>query len=232
MNQRQSWILGLIIALLALVVLVEPSLGWRLAGFIYNGGDGSDAGSALENAALKAELARLAPLEKYLVSQPPRNFLQVPIYSRSPFNFKNEILVAGGESAGLKVGAPVAIALPGENQSGPLIIIIGKVLKVFEDTAMVQTVFDSHFRLGVRVGKAGAEALLLGGGEPKVGLIPREEPVEKGEAVYAAGADFPNGAELGELGDVNFSSEGLFKEAPLKLPYDFNRLQVVSIIIK
>src|SRR3989344_6996674 len=67
---------------------------------------------------------------------------KVPVYSRYPFNFKNEILIAAGEEEGIREGDTALF-------QGSL---LGIVSKTFPHSAVVETIFDARFKVSVRVG--------------------------------------------------------------------------------
>jgi rod shape-determining protein MreC len=180
----------------------------------------SDAAKQLisENESLKAEVAKLHTAQSDLPGQ-SAGYLNALVYSRYPLNFKNELLVNAGLKDGVAVGA--AATFQG--------ILIGEVEKVFEDTSVVETVFDSRFKLPVRVGNGGAQSLLAGGSAPAATLIPRAADISAGDVVYSASADFPYGLPIGEIADIKISSDQLFKEASLKFSYDINSVGAVLI---
>lgn len=172
-----------------------------------------------ENQALKAEVAAFADMKLFS----DRTGLPAAVYSRYPLNFKNQLLVAAGEDRGAYVGQ--AAILPEK-------ILIGRVDKVFPGSASVQTVFDPGFQAAVRVGSAGVEALFVGGGEPRLTLIPREAEVRSGDVVYSADPAFPYGLAIGEVGEIRFVEGELFREATLKFAYDLNSLRAVLLLSK
>lgn len=146
----------------------------------------------------------------------------VPVYSRYPLNLKNELLIAAGANDGINPG-DVAI-FQGS--------ILGTVEKVFADSALVQTVFDSRFKASVRIGSEGADALLVGGAEPKLTLIPLDSKVGDNDQVYTAGENMPYGTEIGALKNLRNSGNSLFKDASLKVFYNPATLDEVTVIPK
>lgn len=90
--------------------------------------------------------------------------------------------------------------------------------------------FDSRWKSAVRVGKNGADALLVGGAVPQLTLIVKDAEIHKGSAVLNAAPDLPHDFPLGQAGQIVLSSDNLFKEAPLVLGYDLGAVRAVSII--
>lgn len=144
----------------------------------------------------------------------------VSVYSRYPFNLKNEILVAAGSESGIKAGD--AAFFQGS--------ILGVVEKVFAKTALVQTIFDARFKAPVRIGTEGTDALLVGGTEPQLTLIPSDAKVSPNDQVYSAGETLPYGSELGALQGLTDSANTLFREGGLKVFYNPAAMNEVTIV--
>ena len=228
-----KWLFIALIVLGAFLLLFEPSTGWQVHRFLSSPALQETTGHSLvlENTALKTELAKLRDLQNQL----PRlrgEYLAAFIYSSYPFNLRKEILVSVGRNEGVIEGQ--AVVIPASTMSLSAtdgdVIFFGKVEKVFEDTALVQTIFDSRFELAIRIGDSGVDALLIGGNKPKLTLIPRKSAVANGDAVYSAGVQAPYGVALGEVKDVRPSADNLFNEATLSFPYDTNVLHAVLIL--
>lgn len=174
-----------------------------------------------ENQALKAEVAALAEVKRIWETADAAGALPAAVLSRYPLNFKDRILVNVGQSSGVSAGQAAVL---------PERILIGKVEKVFPGSASVQTVFDPGFQAAVRIGVAGVEALFEGGGEPKLALIPKDAEVRSGDIVYTADPNLPYGLPVGEVREIRFSEEELFREATLKFAYDLNGLRAVLLL--
>ncbi|MBI4086236.1 MAG: hypothetical protein HY433_03295 [Candidatus Liptonbacteria bacterium] len=228
--KKENWFLvGLVFGTLFLLFF-RQNLGWKIQAFFspaVNLQSDAQQKLVLENESLNAELALLRQIKK---NQPVRNgaFLPVFVYSRYPFNFKNELLVSAGANQGVDIGQTAVIASNGAASSGS--ILVGKVEKVFENVSLVRTVFDSRFRSAVRVGGFGTNALLKGGGKPELSLIPKDAKIANGDVVYSASPDFPYGIAIGNAGNVRISSDQLFQEADVETNYNPNELQSIFII--
>lgn len=181
-----------------------------------------------ENALLKRQnqelLAQIQAVQLFGKDSGTDNpsFFEAKVFSAYPFNIKNTITVSGGSKDGIKENMP---ALVGEN------ILVGRVLKVFPDYSVVQTVFDPSWQMSVRIGASETDGLLEGGNEPKAALIEKSKPCEEGDAVYSASRDFPYGLKIGEVLRVKDDSAGVFKEAILKVPFNSNELRNVRILL-
>ncbi len=228
-------ILLILVAVGVLALFFQPSAGWALQGILR-----TDESSALlaqmnlarENTVLKTRIAESEALTRTAAILGSRDHVPAFVYSRYPFSFKNELLIAAGKESGLVAGSPVLLPVVPEASSSSSTmsaILVGKVREVFERTASVQTVFDIGFQVAVRIGAAGTDAVLSGGAEPQLTLIPKSSVVTPGEVVYAAAPDLPYGLPIGEVGAVRMSANQLFQEAALSLSYTGNDLKIVVI---
>jgi len=219
--KKNTWFLLILIILAGFLVFTKPYFGWRLYGFFNPPLDNNSEEAkklVLENENLKAEIAKSDILRSAL-PEGTMDYLDAFVYSRYPFNFKNELLVSVGAKDGVARGGAAVFG-------GTL---VGQVEDVFDNTSAVITVFDSRLKLPVRIGKGATQALLQGGSSPSAILIPREADVAPGDVVYSASPYFPYGLPVGEIGEVKISSDRLFKEATIKFGYDINALSAVLI---
>ena len=146
--------------------------------------------------------------------------LAVYVYSRYPFNFKNEIVVAAGLDKGVRNGAPVVF---GDT-------LLGTVIEVFPESARVRTIFDSEYKIAVRIATSGIDALLVGGNQPRLTLISEDAQVNPGDPAYSAGTAAPYGLVLGKIENLYSSKDNLFREANLRVPYNLPDVHIVKIL--
>jgi cell shape-determining protein MreC len=219
-KQRQRWVLIIGIAALLSLIFLKPAYGWKLRAWLLLKAPQSVGGEnlAAENEILKAELAKLQSVASELPKAPP-NYLRAMVYSRYPFNFKNEFLVDAGSDLGIQVGK--AVAFRG--------VLVGTIEKVFEHSSLARTVFDGSFRMPVRIGTKGYDALFLGGAYPKVTSIAKNAVLMPGDAVYAAAEGVPYGLPIALVAATSTSPDNLFAEAALDFAYDINEVQSVFI---
>ena len=220
MKRRNSWFLLILVVLAIILIFLGPSYGWKVRAWFGSAMPqaASDQNLAAENEALNAQLAILTGVAAQL-PQVPQGYLRAMVYSRYPFSFRNEMLVDAGSNQGVAVGK--AVVFQG--------ILIGVVEKVFSDTALVQTVFDSNFKMAVRVGAKGYDALLVGGAYPKAASLAKDAPVTAGMIVYSAAEGLPFGMPVAIIAGTSTSPDALFEEATLNFAYDVNGVQTVFI---
>jgi len=218
---KNRWLPVSLLALIALLIVFEPSYGWQVRNFFARGmASAGDDGTmpTLQEQTLEAEIAKLQSVQAQLPETVP-NYLRAMVYSRYPFNFKNELLIDIGKNEG--VAANAAVVFDGA--------LIGKIKVAYSDTSIVTTVFDSGFQMPVRVGSAGVDALLKGGTLPMATLIPLKAIVSSTAIVYSATQGAPYGLPIATIGTLGISSDQLFQEASLDFGYDINAIQTVLV---
>ncbi len=109
-------------------------------------------------------------------------------------------------------------------------ILVGQVTEVFENSSVIQTIFDPSWQSPVRIGDEETNGLFQGGNEPKVVLIEKDKPIKTGDIVYSVSQEFPYGLKIGEVIEIRQTAAGVFKEATLKMPFNVNELREVNII--
>ncbi len=220
----EHWFIIVLILIEATIIVFVPSAGWNLQAILLRNRGNAD--TALQDA--EREIAALKAAQAGGGEAVASNsFLAATVYSRYPFNLKNQLLLNAGSDRKVAEGAPVYV--PPDGGAKGREILLGKIITVFAHESLVQTIFDSRFQTAVRVGATGINALLAGGAEPKLTLIAKSQIINAGDAVISAGSDFPYGTPVGTVGAVSISSDELFKEAVVVLPYDINALRTVDI---
>ncbi len=230
--RRDSWLLGTFIIILIGLIVGVPQAGWVIKGFFSEGfaSTGGTAGNELriENDALRAEIAKLQNVARQL-PHTPASYSPAIVYAHYPFGFKNEILIDRGMGYGSSIGKPVVILSSSEDSSLPA-FLIGKVQKVFSNSSLVVTIFDKGWQSAVRIGSEGTEALLVGGPDPKLTLIPKTASIKSGDVIYSSAKQFPYGLVVGEVRDVRMAEDQLFQEASLAVSYRMESLHTVFLI--
>lgn len=217
------------VSVILFLLLFFPSASWRIQelsrfGFLGNPRAYEDLRS--ENIKLKLQLAEAV---KTSCVQPKSEKKLIPafVYSQYPLPFKNEYIISAGAKDGVKTGA--AVLFSGTDGQA---FVVGKITRVLHDYAVVQTIFDKNFKMAVRIGQNGTDALLSGGTVPQLTLIPKAKPIEPGQAVYSASADAPYGTAIGQVGVVTVIPETSMQEAELLVPYDPNSVHSVLVEVK
>lgn len=170
-----------------------------------------------------AALVQLEPLEQpQLIEQNGRRVLAARIYSTYPFNHRQIIAINAGINDGVQAGMPVTA-------DGN--VLLGQVTEVFDSFSSVRTILDQNWKISVRLGSGAADALLIGGQEPRLTLIEQRAAVAENDWVYSAGRDFPYGLKIGTVAKIYETAVSTFKEAALQLPYQINNIRTVYVLL-
>jgi cell shape-determining protein MreC len=221
-SKRHAWILILCILVLAILVFFEPSYGWRLRAFFAprNIISSDDPTLPAQNEVLQAQVAQLQVVSSQIPRDTnPANEIRAMVYSQYPFGFKNQLLVNAGADAGVATGS--AVIFQG--------VFIGTVQAVFANSSAVQTVFDPNFKIPVRIGNAGIDALFVGGTDPRATSIAKNANIAVQDIVYSAAPGMPYGLPIAIIAATSTSADNLFQQASLNFAYDINNIQTVVI---
>lgn len=216
-------IYGLIILILFLLFF-NPNWIWLFKKYLNYGYNDQNL-LEKENLILKSKLVELQSLEKFKNdAQNEKNIKPAFVFSRYPFNFKSEILINLGQSSGIKIND--AVVLPDNDYK---FLLLGRIKEIFDNFSIVQTIFDPDFKIAVKIGLK-TNALLEGGIEPKINLIPKEAEVLEGDLIYSVDSSLPYGLIIGQLGKIKNLNNNLFNAAQIIVPYKLNQLNIVGII--
>ncbi len=173
----------------------------------------------LENESLKQQLESLhIPREK----KERYHYKIARVYSQYPFNDAASIIVDLGSDDGITVGMPVMV------KEG---IFLGKVKNVKRTQSEIETIFSPEWKMSVNIGKNMIKAVLNGAPTPGIDLIPIDENVSFGDKVTNNTSDFPMGALLGTISEINKNANDVWKRSSLKTPYKIEFLNTVLIIV-
>lgn len=161
-----------------------------------------------------------ASLREELLEQSVNPVDKIKVYSSYPFNSRSEIAIAAGEDMGIEEGDVVVYA--GD-------ILVGRVRSVFDTSSVVTTIFDPSWEMAVRVGSAEVDALMRGGNELTLSLIPQSAFVERGDSVISADRNFSYGLDLGTIGEVKNTEGDVFQEAVLESSLNLKNLKDVTV---
>lgn len=141
-------------------------------------------------------------------------------------NIQNTIIIDKGARNGLLVGQPV-VADAG--------ILIGKVLKVNKNSAVVLLINDDLSKVAAKIqNQARTMGVIEGeyGLGMKMKLIPQLEMIKAGDVIVTAGLEqgVPAGILIGQVERVTNAPEELFQEATIKSAVEFNKVTLVNVI--
>ena len=139
----------------------------------------------------------------------------------------NDLIISCGTRDGLAVGYPVTVS------EG---VVVGKVSRVYDYHAFVRLINDHRSQLAVSLTNS-SKTLGVSEGDyglgVKIDLIPQTEIINVGDIVITSGLEtnVPRGLVIGSIAQVFGSDEEVFKSASVKLPVDFNKIFLISVII-
>ena len=173
----------------------------------------------LENEKLKIELENLKRGDSNILRF---QYLPAQIYSRYPFNDRNLIVINAGSANGLREGLPV-LAREG--------ILLGRVSSVKRTQSEIQTIFDSNWRSSVGIGNTRIKAVLKGGFTPKLELIAKDEEILQGDDIFNLSPDFPLNLKIGNIKNLESTTDNLWRSANLEIPYKIDELNEVLLVL-
>jgi rod shape-determining protein MreC len=113
--------------------------------------------------------------------------------------------------------------------------LVGRVDAVIADAARVQLITDPASSVNVRLQNAETEAALSGSmtGDVTLDLIPQDPDVQTGDLVLTSGlgGGYPPDLIVGQVVNVRTREFDLFQQATVQPVVDFNRLQIVLVIV-
>ncbi|MGC8776175.1 MAG: rod shape-determining protein MreC [Minisyncoccia bacterium] len=224
---KQNYVIFILIFLILILIFLNPTFFWNFKKYLITNDSKFGFLNQEESLILKTKLNELNLLSQFL----PKVNSVIPafVYSKYPFNLKNEILInARGKNDFLNKA--VVLLNNQNNQNSENFILIGKIKEVYENFSLVQTIFDSNFKLAVKVGESFSNALLVGGPNPKLTLISRDAKVKAGDVIISADSNWPYGLVIGNVSKIKEIENSLFNEAEIILPYDLNQINAVAII--
>jgi rod shape-determining protein MreC len=113
--------------------------------------------------------------------------------------------------------------------------LIGRVDAVIADAARVQLITDPASNVNVHLQNAQTDASLVGSvaGDVTLQLIPQDVTVQTGDLVLTSGlgGGYPPNLIVGQVVNVRSRDFDLFQQATVQPVVDFNRLEIVLVIV-
>lgn len=167
----------------------------------------------------------LAALVDFAQANPENRYRGAAVIGRDPSPFLHYVIINRGSNDGIRRGMPVVT-----NQG-----LVGRVDAVIADAARVQLITDPASIVNVRLQNAEVEASLSGSvtGDVALDLIPQDSSVQPGDLVLTSGlgGGYPPDLIVGQVLNIRTRDFDLFQQATVQPVVDFNRLQIVLIIV-
>jgi len=167
----------------------------------------------------------LAALVDFAQANPENRYKGVAVIGRDPSPFLHYVIINRGSNDGILRGMPVVT-----NQG-----LIGRIDAVIADAARVQLITDPASSVNVRLQNAETEASLVGSvtGDVNLQMIPQDINVQTGDLVLTSGlgGGYPPDLIIGQVVNVRSRDFDLFQQATVQPVVDFNRLEIVLVIV-
>jgi rod shape-determining protein MreC len=167
----------------------------------------------------------LAALVDFEQANPENKYLPASVIGRDPSPFLHYVIINIGSNDGILRGMPVVTSQG----------LIGRVDAVIADAARVQLITDPASTVNVRLQNAETEASLVGSvtGDVALQLIPQDINIQTGDLVLTSGlgGGYPPDLIIGQVGSVRSRDFDLFQQATVQPVVDFNRLEIVLVIV-
>jgi rod shape-determining protein MreC len=168
----------------------------------------------------------LQALVDFIRVRPENEYAAAAVIGRDPSPFLHYVIINRGSNEGILRGMPVVT-----NQG-----LIGRVDAVIADAARVQLITDPASNVNVRLQNAETDASLVGSvtGDLMLEMIPQDIDVQQGDLVLTSGlgGGYPPDLIIGQVANKPARRDfDLFQQATVQPVVDFNRLEIVLVIV-
>ena len=167
----------------------------------------------------------LAALVDFERARPENKYKAAAVIGKDPSPFLHFIIINVGSNDGILRGMRVV------TDQG----LVGRVDAVIADAARVQLITDPASKVNVRLQNAETDASLIGSvtGDVTLDLIPQDILIEQGDLVLTSGlgGGYPPDLIIGQVVNVRSRDFDLFQQATVQPVVDFNRLEIVLVIL-
>lgn len=171
------------------------------------------------------EVELLSSLLDFARSQRENEYKAASVVYRDPRPFLKYVIIDIGSDSGVLSGMPVVSA------EG----LVGRVDAVTATAARVMLITDSASDVNVLIQPSGTSAVLSGSitSDLSLDLIAQDEQVEPGDLILTSGLGgvYPPDILVGQVASVRSSATELFQQGAVQSAVDFNRLDVVLVIV-
>jgi rod shape-determining protein MreC len=167
----------------------------------------------------------LAALVDFERVRPENKYRAAAVIGRDPSPFLHYVIINRGSNDGILRGMPVV------TDQG----LVGRIDAVIADAARIQLITDPASSVNVRLQNAETEGSLVGSvtGDVSLQLIPQQVNVQAGDLVLTSGlgGGYPPDLIIGQVVNVRSRDFDLFQQATVQPVVDFNRLEIVLVIV-
>jgi rod shape-determining protein MreC len=171
------------------------------------------------------EMQILAALVDFERTTPENDYKAAAVIGRDPSPFLHYVIINRGSNDGILRGMPVV------TDQG----LVGRIDAVIADASRVQLITDAASNVNVRLQNAEKDASLVGSvtGDVTLDLIPQDVMIEVGDLVLTSGlgGGYPPDLIVGQVVNIRSRDFDLFQQASVQPVVDFNRLEIVLVIV-
>jgi rod shape-determining protein MreC len=160
-----------------------------------------------------------------LLPQAKESLIPATIIGRDQAGLANTFLLDVGEANDVRVGMPVVV------EAG---VLIGRVEKVFANTAVVRVITAEESIINVETTSGAVRGVARGdkGLAVKLDMVEQNKELHDGDGLVTSGlgGELPRGLLLGTIHDIRLSDDKLFQQATVQLPVDIHSLRFVFVV--
>jgi rod shape-determining protein MreC len=160
-----------------------------------------------------------------LLPSKERQFIAASITTKDPSGVQNFFTVNKGSDQGVREGMAVVV------EAG---VLIGRVTKVFSDSATVTLLTNQDSVVNVETSKAAIRGVAKGeqGLNMKLAMVEQGKELTVGDGILTSGlgGEYPRGLLVGTISDIGFSEDKLFQQATISSPVRINSLRFVFLL--
>ncbi len=161
---------------------------------------------------------------------PEFSLIDCKILVREYFHWYNYLVILGGKQDGIEEDLPVVVV------ANKKLFLIGRIWTVSEKTSKVLLITDPLSGIPVKVKDKPIQGIVLGEATPYLVMeyILPEDDIKIGDVIVTSGLinNIPENIEIGTVTNITASSTTGFKKAIVKLNYNINNLDYVSVLKK
>lgn len=173
----------------------------------------------------KIELELLREQLGFKEANPQYTLLAAEVIGHDPTNLVRFLIIDRGARDGIAKGMPV-ISSRG---------LVGRIAEVSAQWSKVLLLVDTSSSVNAMVQRSRATGVVQGrmGGGLAMRYIPQEASVQENDIIITSGlgGNFPKGLVIGQVTAARRSDVEMFQEAKIRSAVDFNRLEVVMVIL-
>ena len=171
------------------------------------------------------EVEIMSALLDFARVQPENKYLGASIIAVDPNPFMQYVIINRGSDDGVRPGMPIV------SDQG----LVGRISQVSSDAARVQLITDPDSLINVKIQPLDEDAILTGSitSELSLDLINLDAEIQPGNIVLTSGlgGTYPANICIGQISSVRKHATDLFQTAAIQPFVDFERVEIVLIII-